>query len=429
MNATSSGRGRSPRTRRRVFAVARWSTLAALLLAAIAGVRAETPGPAAPEPAPAADGWLRAAPGHRWSFPRDHYAHPGHRTEWWYLTGHLRETGAPADAEPVAFQFTLFRIGLDPEAPPADASAWRANALVMGHAAVTDPAAGRHVFSETLWRAAAGLGGFGAPGDTTLAWCLAPPGTPGRWSIALTDGALAGAALAEDASGDVAFAVRARDDHRALGFDLVCATDAPPVLQGPGGFSQKDATGTAGSLYYSLPRLTVAGTLRRGDRDVTVTGQAWLDREIFTSTLGAAQTGWDWVSLQLDDGRDLMIYRLRTADGRVDFALGSLVGTDRTVAALPKGAWTLEPLSWWTSKATGATYPVDWRLRVPGAAIDVELRAVLDDQENVSGRTGVHYWEGGVRAVVPGGAPGAGGVVGRGFVELTGYGAGSRPPV
>jgi predicted secreted hydrolase len=417
MNATSSGGGRSQRIRLRARAAARWSSLAALLLASIVGVRAQTSGPAMP--APAADGWLRAAPGHRWSFPRDHYAHPGHRTEWWYLTGHLREAGAPADAEPVAFQFTLFRVGLDPESPPVDASAWRANALVMGHAAVTDPAAGRHIFSETLWRAAAGLGGFGAPGDTTLAWCLAPPGTPGRWSISLADVALSGRA----------FAVRARDDHRALGFDLVCATHAPPVLQGPGGFSPKDATGTAGSLYYSLPRLTVTGTLRRGDNDVTVTGQAWLDREIFTSTLGAAQTGWDWLSLQLDDGRDLMLYRLRAADGRVDFVLGSLVGPDGSVAALPAGAWTLEPLTSWTSKATGATYPVDWRLRVPAAAIDVELRAVLADQENVSGRTGVHYWEGGVRAVVPGGAPGAGGIVGRGFVELTGYGDGSRPPV
>jgi predicted secreted hydrolase len=384
---------------------------AALLAVALACASPASDGSA---PAAANGGWLRATPGYAWSFPRDHYAHPGHRTEWWYLTGHLREDGAPADAEPVAFQFTLFRIGLDPQAPAPGGSAWRANALIMGHAATTDPQAGRHVFSETLWRAAAGLGGFGAPGDTTLAWCLAPPGTPGTWAIDLVDGA---------------FDVRARDDQRGLGFDLRCTSATPPVLQGPGGFSPKDATGQAGSLYYSLPRLAVTGTLRRGTRDVKVTGQAWLDREVFTSTLGAAQTGWDWVSLQLDDGRDLMLYRLRTADGRVDFALGTLTGPDGTSAALPQGTWTLEPLRQWTSANTGAAYPVDWRLRVPGAAIDIELRTTVDDQENVSTRTGVHYWEGAVRAVSPAGAPRAGTVVGRGFVELTGYGAGSRPPV
>ncbi len=382
---------------------------AALACAALPGANTNTP----PAPAPA-EGWLRAAPGYAWSFPRDHYAHPAHRTEWWYLTGHLREEGAPADAEPVAFQFTLFRIGLDPLAPPPGGSTWRAQALVMGHAATTDPTAGRHVFSETLWRAAAGLGGFGVPGDTTLAWCAAPPGTPGRWSVALQDGA---------------FLVRARDDQRGLAFDLSCASATPPVLQGPGGFSPKDASGQAGSLYYSLPRLSVTGTLRRGDRDVRVTGQAWLDREVFTSTLGASQTGWDWVSLQLDDGRDLMLYRLRTADGRVDFALGTLAAPDGTSRSLVREQWSLEPLSQWTSPATGAPYPVDWRLRVPEAAIDVELRAILPDQENVSTRTGVHYWEGGVRAVTPAGKPGAGALRGRGFVELTGYGAGSRPPV
>lgn len=388
--------------------------MTALLLAVALACVAMAGGTSTTEPRPAAGGWLRAAPGYAWSFPRDHYAHPAHRTEWWYLTGHLREEGAPADAEPVAFQFTLFRIGLDPQAPAAGSSAWRASALVMGHAATTDPKAAQHVFSETLWRAAAGLGGFGAPGATTLAWCAAPPGTPGTWAIDLVDDG---------------FAVRARDDQRGLGFDLRCVSALPPVLQGPGGFSPKDASGQAGSLYYSLPRLAVTGTLRRGDRDVKVSGQAWLDREIFTSTLGAAQTGWDWVSLQLDDGRDLMLYRLRTADGRVDFALGTLTGRDGASRALPPEQWTLEPLSHWTSAVTGSAYPVDWRLRVPGAAIDVELRATLADQENVSTRTGVHYWEGGVRAVVPAGLPGAGSLRGRGFIELTGYGKGSRPPV
>ena len=391
---------------------AAWCLALALAAAGTAAVVAQ-PGSTSVAP-PAADGWLRAQPGYAWSFPRDHYAHPGYRTEWWYLTGHLQPLDAPAGSEPVAFQFTLFRVGLAVGVPANATSAWRADNLVMGHAAVTDAAAGRHIFSETLWRAAAGLGGFGAPGDTTLAWCLSPPGTPGTWSIALVDGA---------------FTVQARDDRRGLGFSLRCASPTPPVLQGPGGFSPKDAGGKAGSLYYSLPRLSVTGALRRDGRDVAVTGEAWLDREIFTSTLGAGQTGWDWVSLQLADGRNLMLYRLRAADGSIDFALGSLADAGGAVTALPRGSWSLEPLRSWTSAVTGATYPVDWRLRVPDAALDVELRAVLDDQENVSTRTGVHYWEGGVRVVAPAGAPDAGARRGRGFVELTGYGEGSRPPV
>lgn len=399
---------------------------AAVLIGTLAGSRAPAVAPSSAEAAAdaaatkPADAWLRAGPGHAWSFPRDHYARPGYRTEWWYLTGHLDVVGEPADSEPCGFQFTLFRIGLDPAWDPAAAgvdsaaSAWRAANLIMGHAAVTDPAAGSHEFSEALWRAAGGLGGFGVPGDSLLAWCLAPPGTPGSWSLAL--------------NGE-AFTARARDERRGLAFELHCATERAPLLQGEGGFSPKDATGEAGSLYYSLPRLEVTGTLRRGGRDVAVTGRAWLDREVFTSTLGAGQVGWDWVSLQLDDGRDVMLYRLRAPDGSSDFALGTLAAPGAPPRALPAGTWTLEPLKTWTSAATGAEYPVDWRLRVPGEAIDLELRAVLADQENVSTRTGVHYWEGAVRAVAPPGSRGAGSPLGRGFVELTGYGEGSRPPV
>jgi len=369
----------------------------ALLLAAAAALAAAEPG------------WRAAGPGYAWSFPRDHYAHPDYKTEWWYVTGHLAPDDDP-DAEPLAFQQTFFRIGLDRDAPADTASRWAARDLVMAHAAVGDPARKRHVFSEVLWRAAPLLGGFGAPGDTTLAWALAPAGTPGRWSCDLVDGALR---------------LRARDDAKGLRYDLAATFAAPLAFHGDGGFSPKTADGSSGSLYVSAPRLVVTGRVWRDGVPVRVHGQAWLDQEIFTSTLAARQTGWDWLSLQLDDGRSLMLYRLRRPDGAVDFALGTLVGTDGTAQRLPADAWTWTPGRTWTSGATGSTYPVAWRLAVPGAGLDLVLEAVMPDQENVSARTGVHYWEGAVRVRdAEGGA-----ARGRGFVELTGYGQGSRPPV
>ncbi|MBE0567474.1 MAG: carotenoid 1,2-hydratase [Krumholzibacteria bacterium] len=359
--------------------------------------------------APAGEpGWRQAAPGYPWSFPRDHHAHPDYKTEWWYVTGHLAVLAEP-DAEPLAFQQTFFRIGLAADAPADSASRWAARDLVMGHAAVGDPARGRHVFSEVLWRAVPLLGGFGAPGDPVLAWAQAPAGTPGRWSLALEDGG---------------FRLTARDDRRGLRYDLLAVPTRPLVLHGEGGFSPKTADGTAGSLYFSATRLEVTGTVWQQGAPLAVGGQAWLDREIFTSTLAADQTGWDWLSLQLDDGRDLMLYRLRGPDGRAAFALGTLVTADGTARTLPGDAWSWEPGRTWTSDRTGSTYPVSWRLQVPAADLDLRLEATLDAQENVSGRTGVHYWEGAVRARTPAGA-----AAGRGFIELTGYGEGSRPPV
>ena len=353
--------------------------------------------------------WRRAAPGYAWSFPRDHYAHPAYKTEWWYVTGHLAPVGEP-DATPLAFQQTFFRVGLDRAAPADTGSAWAARDLVMGHAAVADPARGRHVFSEVLWRAMPLLGGFGQPGDTTVAWARAPAGTPGRWSLELADGGLR---------------MRARDDRRGLRYDLTAVPVKPLVFHGEGGFSPKTADGTAGSLYVSATRMRVDGRVWRGGEPVAVAGQAWLDQEIFTSTLAADQTGWDWLSLQLDDGRELMLYRLRGPGGAPDFARGTLVAADGTSRTLEAADWSWEAGRTWTSEETGSAYPVAWRLTVPAAGLDLELEAVMDAQENVSPRSGIHYWEGAVTA-----RPAGGGVpVGRGFVELTGYGEGSRPPV
>lgn len=371
-----------------------WGTLL-LVLAALTAA-----GESGPE------NWLKAAPGYRWSFPRDLAAHPDYKTEWWYLTGHLD----PGDGgEAMAFQITFFRVGLTRQPPAQEKSAWATGDLVMAHAAVLDPATG-HVFSEVVRRATPFLGGFGAPGDERLAWCRAPAGTDADWSLDFHEGQ---------------YRLRARDDRRGLRFDLRCGPGKPRVFHGPGGFSPKTADGTSGSLYFSETRLPVQGEVARGQEVVPVTGEAWLDREIFTDTLASGQRGWDWTALQLVDGRELMLYRLRGTKGGDDFSLGTLVERDGSTRTLSAEEWSWEPGRTWTSPRTGSEYPVDWRLRVPSAGLDLELEAIVPEQENVSEQTGIHYWEGAVRVR----SAGDNGAAGRGFIELTGYGEGSRPPV
>lgn len=389
----------------------RWRhTVIFALLALLAAVATPTvdAGP------PVADSWRQAGPGYTWHFPRDMYAHPGYKTEWWYITGNLVTDDAAA-AE-IGFQFTIFRIGVQPAPLDSSGSAWQTPDLIMGHAAVTDPTGGGHVFSEVLWRTTPFLGGFGAPGDSTLAWCVAPPGTPGRWQIDYQDGQLH---------------LQARDDHSGLAYDLHCRPTRAPVLHGTEGYSPKSASGDVGSLYFSQPRMQVTGTVRREGKDVPVTGESWLDREIFSNTLGAGQKGWDWVALQLDDGREVMLYRLLDAAGQPDFALGTLVAPDGTTTPLPAGSWTLTARKEWRSPQSGARYPVQWDLAIPGADLDLRLEAVMPDQENLSVRTGIHYWEGAVRArpQSDAGPRSDAGPGGRGFVEMTGYGEGSRPPI
>lgn len=356
------------------------------------------------------DSWRKAEPGYEWSFPRDLAAHPPYKTEWWYITGHLfREDDS--EAEPLGFQLTFFRSGIAPADSSQGASAWQPVDLIMAHAAVTDPSTNSHIFSEVIWRTTPFLGGFGKPGESLLAWCRGPAGTDASWELKWHD---------------EAYHLSVKDEARQLQFSLECRPTRPRIFHGQDGFSPKTADGKNGSLYFSQTRMTTKGTVFLNGKPVEVQGQSWLDREIFTSSLAGNQKGWDWTALSLNDGQDLMLYHLRDAKGEIDFALGTWADGTGKSASLPAEDWDLTPLDYWESETTLSRYPVSWRLRIPGKDIDVKVEAVIPNQENVSDKSGIHYWEGSV-TLHNWGRPDQ--FRGRGFVELTGYGEGSRPPI
>lgn len=360
-------------------------------------------------PRPADDGWTLATSDHAWSFPRDHHAHPDTSIEWWYVTGLATDVDDPARR--FGFQFTLFRIGLEP-GDPTPVGGFDAAHAVMGHASVTDVARGDHRFLELFWRASPLLGGFppyAGGDDEVLAWARAPAGTDDRWELRR---------VAES------FRIEARDDAAGASLALALTPTRPHVFQGENGLSAKSSDGTAASLYYSFTRLATTGTITLDGRTLTVSGESWMDREFGSSQLGAAQVGWDWFALRLDDGRDLMLYHLRRADGSIDHAHGTLVGVDGEVEWLDPAAWSLEATETWTSPKTGSPYPSRWRLAVPRAGLDLVVRPLVPDQENVSKLLeDLRYWEGAVEVLADGLR------VGEGYVELTGYGDHARLPL
>jgi predicted secreted hydrolase len=356
--------------------------------------------------------WLPADPSHPWSFPRDHWAHPGHRTEWWYLTGTLESLDPPGQR--FGYQLTFFSVGLVPDPLPLD-SAWATGGAVMAHLAVTDVGRGSHAFAEVLWRVSPVLGGFGARPDPVLAWARAPAGSPGgadgRWSLALEDGGR--------------FLLRARDAASGTGVALTAGGGGSPVLQGPNGYSRKSDLAGYASSYFSLPRLVTEGTIELGGERHRVRGVSWLDREFGSSQLAPAQVGWDWWSLRLADGRDLMLYVLRRADGSADFRKATLVEAGGRTRFLAPEEWSVTARGRWRSEATGADYPSGWDVEVPGAGLRLRVDPEVRDAENVSRLVpGLAYWEGPVRLTGPDGSP-----AGQGYAELTGYGDRARPPI
>ncbi len=352
--------------------------------------------------APAVDGgWTSAKPGYAWSFPADHWSHPGYKTEWWYFTGQLESEDVPPRS--FGYQLTFFRVGVAPEAPALDSS-WSASDLVMTHAAVTDFDRGTHRFEEALYRAIPLLGGFGAAPDPLIAWTLPPAGSSEPWTLRWTG---------------ESFELSAGDENGTLAIRLVATPAQGLTLQGPGGYSRKGRQADAGSLYYSFTRLETSGSLSIGGQTTAVAGTSWMDHEISSKQLEDDQVGWDWLSLQLDDGRDLMIYRIRGKDGSTDFSSATLVSSEGVASYLDAAAWTFAATGNWTSPSSGVQYPSGWRLELPGHDLHLVLEPRLVDQEN---RARIHYWEGAVTAFHADGSR-----AGQGYVELTGYGTGNRP--
>ena len=207
----------------------------------------------------------------------------------------------------------------------------------------------------------------------------------------------------------------ASDPASGLGLDLTFEPSTPPVLEGDGGVSQKGPEPGNASAYVSFPRLATTGTLTVGGATFTVHGESWFDHEWGTTELGRGIVGWDWFGLRLADGRSLMFYRLRRRDGSTaPFSAGTVISPGGTPRHLEASAVSIEVLAHWRSPATGAVYPSRWRLRVPSAGIDVEVRPLVAGAE-VDGMasTGTVYWEGPVTV--------SGSVAGQGYAELTGY--------
>jgi predicted secreted hydrolase len=383
-----------------------WGALGALL--AVAGCRPAAQ-PSAPAALPVAEllggtadtaaGFQRATAVPELEFPRDHGPHPGFRTEWWYLTGNLQD-GA---GRRFGVQLVFFRQALAPAGTPRRAAA-AAHELVLAHAAVTDVAAQRFHHEQRLARHAAGLAALEGPA----------PGRPLRLECA--DWTMCGAA-----SGDGLLPL----DLRAAGADFAFALRARPgkplVLQGDGGLSPKGPEPGNASIYYSLPRLPLEGTVTVGGTVYAVTGQGWFDREWSTSALGPELVGWDWFSLQLDSGEEVMWYQLRQRDGRVaGESRGVLVDAQGAAVPLRQAQVTAVPEGQWAAPDGGASYPARWRLTAAANAFDLSVVPCVADQEL---HTVVRYWEG---AVAVSGTRAGRPVTGCGYLEMTGYARGAE---
>jgi predicted secreted hydrolase len=336
------------------------------------------------------DGFRRADRLQALTFPADFGPHPDYQTEWWYYTGNLESEAGRR----FGYQLTFFRRALVPAGERAErASLLATDQVYMAHFALSDIAAGEHYAFERFTRGAAGLAG--AQADPYQVWLE-------NWEVTQT--------------GESQYRLTAGQEDILI--DLNLEDLKGPILHGEGGYSQKGPEAGNASYYYSQTRLRTTGFIQIPGESYRVSGLSWKDHEYSTSALSPGQVGWDWFSIQLDDGSELMVFQIRRADGSIDpFSSGTLVAPNGGVQALNRDEFTIQVADTWPSPNTGATYPARWTVSVPAMEITLNIEPYLRDQEmNVS----YAYWEGAVGVTgVSGGQP----VTGSGYVEMTGYAA------
>ncbi len=371
---------------------------APILAAAVLSVVMLLPAAGFQPPVKTTDGFAVPQPGRRFEFPRDHGSHPEFKIEWWYVTGHL----FGEQDRRFGFQATFFRrAGPQPtneSAITATSAAFGNDELHLAHMALLDVQGGRFIHEERLNRAGWDAG---SSTNTLAVW-------NGNWFLRL--GTNANGALSMQGS------IRGEAN-----FSLALTPTKPLVVFGENGVSRKGASPTASSHYLTFSRLAVAGEVTLEGRKQAVRGQAWMDHEISSSQLDADQAGWDWASLQLNDGREIMAYRLRKKGGRTDpFSQLAWVDAQGGVTNRNSTQFTWTTVRTWKSPATGGVYPVHVKLTttdpVNGQSVSFTLEPILLQQELSGALGGIPYWEGACHVLNE-----QGDNIGSAYLELTGY--------
>lgn len=336
-----------------------------------------------------------AVDGHRQlSFPEDFGAHEEYRTEWWYYTGNLKTS----EDRHFGFQLTIFRLGLVPPAVslPTDSN-WYSHSVYFAHFALSDVSSGRFYAFDRYARPGPGLAG--AESEPFDVWIE-------DWGVT-------------EQTPRVYHLHAAQEDVR---IDLNLTDEMGIVLHGENGNSRKGQSATNASYYYSQPRLSANGVIQVDGSQYTVSGLAWHDHEFSSSVLDEDQIGWDWFSLQFEDGAALMLFQLRERDGQISSSSsGTFIAGNGSSQTLPKNGFKINVLEEWYSSHTQAAYPGAWTIELNDPSCLLEIYPWMTDQElNLSTVT---YWEGAVRF---GGQCQGIPVSGNGYVELTGY-AGNIP--
>ena len=310
---------------------------------------------------------------------------PGLQTQWWHYNGHLA-----SDERRFGFQLTFFRRRTDGEYRNDVPFAWPgARSLFFGQFSVSN--LDQQTFHVAHRR---GMNDHNTRSNFFHVQL-------GDWM----------ANVEQDCH-----RLTARSSVAEL--DLQLRADKPGVLNGRRGKIERSAEQVAQHISFS--RLAADGSIMVDGKRQSVTGSAWLDRESGVCDFCDKMAGWDWMGIQLDDNRELMVYQVCDKDRRYNqHQAVTLVHGDGSIRQFNGADFQLRPDRFWTSPWTQTEYPIGWELTIPEIDLQLKVRAQFECQElDTRGSTNIVYWEGAAQVT---GRQAGNELAGHTFVELVGY--------
>jgi predicted secreted hydrolase len=323
-----------------------------------------------------------AKPNYQFSFPKDHFAHDNYALEWWYYTGNLKSRQANRE---FGYELTFFKISFKPLAKP----------IYIAHFALSDLKNNEFKHFSKINRDLLHMAGVEA--KKNLIWNK-------NWSVHIKNNGKNHILKAE--SGDIAL-------------NLNLENSQTPVIHGVPGenINRKGNCSSCASHYYSLTNLKTEGQITINSEVYNVIGKSWMDHEFGSNQLQNNQVGWDWFSLQFNDGSALMLYQLREKNNKISsFSNGTYISREGKIKHLTQKDFFLKPKNNanWQSPKTKANYPLIWEIIVPEFDLALKIIPKMINQEVVEQ---VNYWEGAISVI----DRLKGKKVGYGYLELTGY--------
>lgn len=294
------------------------------------------------------------------SLPKDDAPHQA-AMEWWYYNGHLKSESG----KQYSFHHTVFLVN-------------NVVSHTVSHASLNDLQSGEHY---TAQRRTAGNSSVNTENRFEF--------IQGDWSM-----------LGGDGNDSLKITTN------AFGFDLGLTSTQEPVLHGGNGIISLGVAGS--SYYYSRTRMAASGTITIGDKTEKVSGISWFDHQWGDFSVGLLS--WDWFSLQLNNGVDVMIYQLRDKANRPVLFTGS-ISHNGVTELLPETDFSIVPGKTWTSSKSNIVYPIEWAINIPKRNINLTVEGINKNSEFDAMLTSYNfYWEGAVKI--------QGSHTGVGFMEL-----------